>query len=94
MQNFNSLASTQTDLDTFLTIFEENSRIFQEYLSEFKTNPNLSMQFYTQPSKTCSFHIFDHFSRKIQDFLKENLELSKSEKVLNRDSQKASFTKF
>jgi hypothetical protein len=30
MQNFSSLASTQTDLDTFLTIFEENSRIFQE----------------------------------------------------------------
>jgi ribosomal protein S17E len=30
MQNFSSLASTQTDLDKFLTIFEENSRIFQE----------------------------------------------------------------
>jgi hypothetical protein len=31
MQNVSStLASTQTDLDTFLTIFEENSMIFQE----------------------------------------------------------------
>jgi hypothetical protein len=30
MQNFSSLACTQTDLDTFLTIFEENFRIFQE----------------------------------------------------------------
>jgi hypothetical protein len=30
MQNFSSLASTQTDLDKLLTIFEENSRIFQE----------------------------------------------------------------
>jgi hypothetical protein len=36
----------------------------------------------------------DLFSRKIQNFLKEYLEFSKSEKVLNRDSQKASFTKF
>jgi hypothetical protein len=30
MQNVRSLASTQTHLDTFLTIFEENFRIFQE----------------------------------------------------------------
>jgi hypothetical protein len=30
MQNFSSLASTQTDLCKFLTIFEENSRILQE----------------------------------------------------------------
>jgi hypothetical protein len=37
--------------------------------------------------------IFDLFSRKIQDFLKENLEFSKSEKK-NKDSQKASFSKF
>jgi hypothetical protein len=35
MQNFSSLACTQTDLDKFLTIFEENSRIFQE---NFKAN--------------------------------------------------------
>jgi hypothetical protein len=30
MQNFSSLACTQTDLDTFLNIFEEKFRIFQE----------------------------------------------------------------
>jgi hypothetical protein len=30
MQNFSSLARTQTDLDTFLTIFEEYFWIFQE----------------------------------------------------------------
>jgi hypothetical protein len=30
MQNFSSLAGTQTDLDTFFTLFEENFRIFQE----------------------------------------------------------------
>jgi hypothetical protein len=30
MQNISSLVCTQTDLDTFLTIFEENFRIFQE----------------------------------------------------------------
>jgi hypothetical protein len=39
--------------------------------------------------------IFDLFSfSKIKDFLKENVEFSLSKKVLNRDSQKASFTKF
>jgi hypothetical protein len=30
MQKFSSLACTQTDLDNFLTIFEENFMIFQE----------------------------------------------------------------
>jgi hypothetical protein len=30
MQNFSSLASTLTDLDKILTIFEENFRVFQE----------------------------------------------------------------
>jgi hypothetical protein len=30
MQNFSSLACTQTELDTFLTIFEENSWIFEK----------------------------------------------------------------
>jgi hypothetical protein len=28
MQNFNSLASTQTDLNKFLTIFQEKFKIF------------------------------------------------------------------
>jgi hypothetical protein len=30
MQNLSSLACTQTDLDKFWTVFEENFRIFQE----------------------------------------------------------------
>jgi hypothetical protein len=30
MQNFSFLASTQTELGTFLSIFEENFRNFQE----------------------------------------------------------------
>jgi hypothetical protein len=52
MQNFCSLAYTQTDLDKFLTIFEENSRNFQKNLlfSKFQKCPNLSIQFSTQPS--------------------------------------------
>jgi hypothetical protein len=46
MQNFRSLACTQTDLDTFLTIFEEKFRIFQENFLANSKKPNLSMQFY------------------------------------------------
>jgi hypothetical protein len=38
MQNFSSLACTQTDLDIFLTIFEENFRIFQENSLEIPQN--------------------------------------------------------
>jgi hypothetical protein len=30
MQNFNSLASTQTDIANFLTFFQENFRIIQK----------------------------------------------------------------
>jgi hypothetical protein len=48
MQNVSSLASIQTDFDTFLTIFEENFRIFQENsLANSKKNPKLSILFYT-----------------------------------------------
>jgi hypothetical protein len=42
MQNFNSLASTQTDIGKFWTFFQEN---FKKFLSEFLKIPNLSMQF-------------------------------------------------
>jgi hypothetical protein len=44
MQNFSSLACSQTDLDTFLNICEENVRIFQENSLANLKNPNLSMQ--------------------------------------------------
>jgi uncharacterized HAD superfamily protein len=48
MQNFSSLDCTQTDLDTFLTIFEENFRIFYESLKQIlKKNLNLSVKFET-----------------------------------------------
>jgi hypothetical protein len=30
MPNFSSLPATQTDLDKFLTFFQENFRVFQE----------------------------------------------------------------
>jgi hypothetical protein len=36
MQNFGSLACTQADLDTFLTIFEEKFRIFQKTLKRIQ----------------------------------------------------------
>jgi hypothetical protein len=91
-----------------LTIFEENFRIFQENSlansKKFQTRVcnfilNLAKHVHAK-FQLSSFYpdglrqIFDLFSRKIQDFLKENLEFSKSEKVLNRDSQKAYFTQF
>jgi hypothetical protein len=48
MQNFSSVACTQTDLDKFLTIFEKKNQDFLgRLLSEFEKNPNLSMQFST-----------------------------------------------
>jgi hypothetical protein len=94
MQNFSSIASNQTDLNTFLTIFEENFRIFQEnsvansmkfqtWVSHFILN--LAKQVHAKFQISSFYpdglrHIFDLFSRKIQDFLIENLELSKSEK--------------
>jgi hypothetical protein len=49
MQNFSSLAYTQSDLDTFLTIFEENFEIFQENsLANLKTSkPEYTMLYLT-----------------------------------------------
>jgi hypothetical protein len=82
MQNFSSLACTQTDLDKFLTFFEEKSRIFQEnseansknfqtcnFIFNLATHVHAKFQLsslYTDGLK----QIFDLFSRKIQDFLK------------------------
>jgi hypothetical protein len=90
MQNFSSLTCTPTDLDTFLTIFEENYRIFQKN-SLANSKPecnfilNLAKHVYAK-FQLPSFYpdglrqIYDLFSRKNQDFFKENLEFSKSEK--------------
>jgi hypothetical protein len=93
MQNFSSLACTQTDLDTFLSILEENFRIFQKNSltnpKQLQTGvshfiPHLAKHVHAK-FKLSSFYpaglrqIFDIFSRKNQDFLIESLELSKSE---------------
>jgi hypothetical protein len=43
MQNFNSLASTQTDIAKFLTIFQENFRIFQKILKRISEYAVLSL---------------------------------------------------
>jgi hypothetical protein len=94
MQNFSSLVCIQTDLDTFLTIFEENFRIFQENSSANSKKIqtwvcnfilNLAKHVHAKFQLSSFYpdglgHIFVHFWRKIQDFLKENLEFSKSEK--------------
>jgi hypothetical protein len=94
MQNLSFLACKQTGLDTFLTNFEENSRIFQEnslanskkfqiWVCKFllKLAKHFHAKFQLSSLYTDGLRqIFDLFSRKIQDFLKENLEFSKSEK--------------
>jgi hypothetical protein len=108
MQNSSSLACNQTSLNTYMTIFEENFRIFQENSlvnsKKFQTclcNFLLNLAKHVPAKFQLSSlypdglrQIFDLLSRKIQDFLKENFEFSKSEKVLKRDSQKVSITKF
>jgi hypothetical protein len=89
MQNFSSLASSQTD--KFLTIFEENFRIFQVnslensnkfiiWVRNFLFNLAMHVHAIFQLSNLYPDGLGQIFSRKIQDFLKENLEFSKFEK--------------
>jgi hypothetical protein len=52
--------------------------------------PNFSSPASTQ---TDSDKFLNFFQEKNQDFLKENSEISKSEKVLNRTFQKTTFVK-
>jgi hypothetical protein len=94
MPNFSSLPATQTDLDKFLTFSQENFKNFQENsLENFKKVKFLVLTYICQLAthvyvkyQISSFHpkglrqIFDLFSRKIQDYLKENSKFSKSEK--------------
>jgi hypothetical protein len=92
MANFSSLPATQTDLDKFLAFFQENFRVFQENsLANFEKVKFLVLTYIFQLAKHVhakfqhsSFYpdrqIFDLFSRKIQGFLKENSEFSKSVK--------------
>jgi hypothetical protein len=52
MPNFSFPASTQTDLDFFLTIFKVNfKKNSEELLNEFQNTPNLSMLFHATTSK-------------------------------------------
>jgi hypothetical protein len=90
MPNFSSLPATQTDLDKFLTIFQENFRVFQENSeANFEKVKFLALTFICQLAthvhakfQLSSFYpdglrqIFNLFSRKIQDFLEENSEFS------------------
>jgi hypothetical protein len=59
MQNFSSLASSQTDLDKFLTIFEENFRIFQE-------NSSANSEKIQKRVRNFIFHIAKHVYAKFQ----------------------------
>jgi hypothetical protein len=94
MQNFSSLASTQTDLDKFLTIVEEISRIFQENSLAnskkiqiwvrnfiFFLGKHVHANFSSVSSNQTDLdNILSFFQEKFQDFLEENLEFSISEK--------------
>jgi hypothetical protein len=94
MPNFSSLPATQTDLDKFLTFFQENFKVFQEnslanfekvkflvltYICQLATHVNAKFQL-SSFNPDGLRQIFDLSSRKIQDFLKENSEFSKSQK--------------
>jgi hypothetical protein len=49
MPDFSSLPATQTDLDKFLTFFQENFRVFQENsLANFKTEKFLVLTYIFQ----------------------------------------------
>jgi hypothetical protein len=69
MQNFSFIASTQTDLGFFLTLFQEHFRI--------QKHPNMmNMHIYVGTAKfqLSSFYpdeLFDIFSRKFHNFLEE-----------------------
>jgi hypothetical protein len=68
MQYFSFLACTQTDLDKFVTIFEENFRIFQENSQTlvYIFLLNLAKHVYAKCQLSSLYpdglrHIFDHF---------------------------------
>jgi hypothetical protein len=85
MQNFSFIASTQTDTDTFLTIFEENFRIFQEnslvnskifqirvcnFIHNLAKHGHAKFQFSSFYPDGLR-HIFDLFQEKLTIFLKK-----------------------
>jgi arginine deiminase len=75
MQNFSSLASTQMNLDTFFTIFEENFWIIQaNFLANSKKTKLYLAKHVHANFQLSSFypdglrHIFDHFKENIGIF--------------------------
>jgi hypothetical protein len=77
MQNFSSLASTQTGLDIFLTIFEKKNQDFSGKLfSKFKKNPNLTISFYIKPSKHvhAKFQLSSFYPDGLRQFLEHIFE--------------------
>jgi hypothetical protein len=81
MQNFSSLACTQSNLDKFLTIFEENPRIFQENSkANSKINPNRSMQFLLNLAK--HVHAKFQLSSLYSDGLRQIFDLFSKKKSM------------
>jgi hypothetical protein len=63
MHNFSSLPATQTDLDKFVTIFQENFRVFQEnFWANFKKVWFLVLNYICQaPAPASAQTDFDKF---------------------------------
>jgi hypothetical protein len=84
MPNFSSLPATQTGLDKFLTIFQENFRVFQENsLANFEKVKFLVLTYICKLATHVSakFQLSSFFPDELRrNFLKENSEFSKSEK--------------
>jgi hypothetical protein len=71
MQNFSSLAYTQTDLGTFFTFFKKISKNFRKTLQRI-SEPNTQI-LESSTCKACACKVtsnqkFDIFSRKFQNF--------------------------
>jgi ribosomal protein S17E len=91
MQNFSSLDCNQTDLSTFMTIFEENFRIFQEnslensiklqtWVSHFILNlvKHVHAKFHFSSFYPDGLrHIFDHFEENSRIFQENSKANSK-----------------
>jgi hypothetical protein len=95
--NFNSLPTTQTDLDKFLTIFQEIFRVFQGnsvanfekfqiwtsiYICQLATHVYADIQLSTCYSDRLR-QIFDLFSRKFQSFSRKLLSKYQKSQILS-----------
>jgi hypothetical protein len=86
MQNFYSLASTQTDITKIWIFFHENFKKFQKILKQVSKNSkseyavlslnwqSIFMPNFSSPASTqTDLNFFDHFSSKFQNFSEELL---------------------